>query len=45
VILVNGWLSNSLPKLLIRKSRGVLSALLPMRPHDASGEVSAQEKL
>ena len=45
VLLVNEWLSNFLPKLLVRKTKEVLSALLPMRLHDASGEVSAQEEL
>jgi hypothetical protein len=30
---------------LVRKTKEVLSALLPIRLHDASGEVSAQEEL
>src|SRR5271154_5433099 len=38
VLLVNEALSNYFPKLLVRKTREVLSALLPMRLHDASGE-------
>jgi alpha-1,6-mannosyltransferase len=45
VLLVNQWLSNYFPKLLIRKTRGILSALLLMRPQDVSGEVSPQEEL
>ena len=45
VLLVNEWLSNFLPRLLVRKTKEVLSALLPMRLHDASGEVSVQEEL
>jgi len=45
VLLVNEWLSNYFPKLLVRKTKEVLSALLPMRLPDASAEVSAQEEL
>jgi hypothetical protein len=45
VLLVNEWLSNYFPKLLVRNTREVLSALLPMRLHEASGEVPAQEEL
>ncbi len=45
VLLVNEWLSNYFPKLLVRKTKEVLSALRLMRLHDASGEVSAQEEL
>jgi alpha-1,6-mannosyltransferase len=45
VLVLNEWSSNYFPKLLLRKAKEVLSGLLPMRPHDASGEVSEQVEL
>ena len=45
VLLVNEALSNYFPKLLVRKTRELFSALFPAPLQDASGDVSAQEEL
>jgi alpha-1,6-mannosyltransferase len=45
LLLVNEWLSNYVPKLLMRKLSEILSAVLPIPRHRASGDVTAQEQL
>jgi hypothetical protein len=45
VLLVNEWLSNYVPKLFLRKAKGLFGALLPMLRNGASGDISAQEEL
>ena len=44
LLLVNELLSNYVPKLLVRKTKEIIRAILPMPPHDASREASAQEQ-
>jgi alpha-1,6-mannosyltransferase len=44
LLLVNELLSNYVPKLLVRKIKEIIRAMLPMPPDDASRETSAQEQ-
>jgi alpha-1,6-mannosyltransferase len=44
LLLVNELLSNYVPKLLMRKTKEIIRAILPMPPDDASREASAQEQ-
>jgi alpha-1,6-mannosyltransferase len=44
LLLVNELLSNYLPKLLIRKTKEIIRAILPMARSDGSREASAQEQ-
>ncbi|MGB6830300.1 MAG: hypothetical protein WBE41_19795, partial [Terracidiphilus sp.] len=44
LLLVNELLSNYVPKLLMRKTKEIIRAILPMPLDDASREASAQEQ-
>jgi hypothetical protein len=45
VVLANEWLSNYVPKLVVRKTKEIFKAALSLAPHDASRDVSAPEEL
>jgi len=45
LLLVNEWLSNYVPKLLLRKTKEIIRAVLPMPSHGAARSVSAREQL